>query len=302
MAITGKKYKIGLIGAGRMGERWAKVIRGSPIAELSLVVDPNKEVGEKIALPVGATYLPEFPKKNVSVDAFFIVTPHAYLYQNARRALQFNKPVFIIPGNWDQSYSVSKTEKNRGSRYQHQKFFLDAYLSNSTNKFLTKGLKNIKDCQYRLFCFQNINILGYGLSSGPEFIKERAKSKVNKRELNSLKKGYFKLISKLNKVYSKRNQTQPTIFLTHNVPYNTKIDIILDKNSPLNRQHFGSVVAREFCKKHKPLICIGGHMHEHFRKDKLSKTVLVNAGFGSFVNVLLELKGNKITKLKFKRG
>lgn len=93
--MTGKKYKIGLIGAGRMGERWAKVIDGSTLAELSLIVDPNKEVGEKIALRYGAAYLPGFPEENVSVDAFFIVTPHAYLYQNAKYALQFNKPVFI---------------------------------------------------------------------------------------------------------------------------------------------------------------------------------------------------------------
>jgi len=93
--MTGKKYKIGLIGAGRMGERWAKIISGSLIAELSLVVDLNKEVGEKIALQTDAIYLSEFPKKNVSVDAFFVVTPHAYLYQNARRALLLNKPVFI---------------------------------------------------------------------------------------------------------------------------------------------------------------------------------------------------------------
>ena len=94
-AMTGKKYKIGLVGVGRMGERWAKIISDSPMAELSLVVDPNKEVGEKIAKLYGATYLKEFPPKNLDVDAFFIVTPHAYLYQNARHALRFNKPVFI---------------------------------------------------------------------------------------------------------------------------------------------------------------------------------------------------------------
>lgn len=93
--MTGKKYKIALIGAGRMGERWAKIIHNSPRAELSLVVDPNKEVGEKIARQYNATYLREFPKKNVSIDTFFIVTPHAYLYQNARRALLLDKPVFI---------------------------------------------------------------------------------------------------------------------------------------------------------------------------------------------------------------
>ncbi len=93
--MTGKKYKIALIGAGRMGGRWAKVINSSPIAELALVIDPNKNAGEKIALQNGATYLSEFPKKGGSVDAFIIVTPHAQLYQQARRGLQCGKPVFI---------------------------------------------------------------------------------------------------------------------------------------------------------------------------------------------------------------
>ena len=31
-------------------------------------------------------------------------------------------------------------------------------------------------------------------------------------------------------------------------------------------------------------------MHEHFGKDKLGKTVVVNAGFGSYVNTILEIK------------
>ena len=93
--MTGKKYAIALIGAGRMGERWAKVIHDSPRARLSLVIDPNKKTGEKVAREYGAAYLPAFPKKNVPAHAFFVVTPHAYLYQSARRALLQNKPVFI---------------------------------------------------------------------------------------------------------------------------------------------------------------------------------------------------------------
>src|SRR3989344_7493618 len=89
-----KKYSIALVGAGRMGERWARVISNSRAARLSLVVDPNKKVGEKIAGLHGATYLKEFPRQNIP-DAFFIVTPHAYLYENAMQALKWGKPVFI---------------------------------------------------------------------------------------------------------------------------------------------------------------------------------------------------------------
>jgi len=43
-------------------------------------------------------------------------------------------------------------------------------------------------------------------------------------------------------------------------------------------------------------------MHEHFGKCKISRTICINAGFGPKVNTLIELKGNKIVKLLFKKG
>jgi len=54
--------------------------------------------------------------------------------------------------------------------------------------------------------------------------------------------------------------------------------------------------------KYQPLLCIGGHMHEYFGKLKMGKTTLVNSGFGSHVNVLLELSGSRIKKLDFYKG
>ena len=43
-------------------------------------------------------------------------------------------------------------------------------------------------------------------------------------------------------------------------------------------------------------------MHEHFGKDKIGKTTVINAGFGSYVNVFMEIDKGKIKKLKFYRG
>ena len=40
-------------------------------------------------------------------------------------------------------------------------------------------------------------------------------------------------------------------------------------------------------------------MHEHFGKDKIKSTVIINAGFGSYVNTILEINDNKIIKLEF---
>lgn len=208
----------------------------------------------------------------------------------------FGKPVFLVPGNWDQSYGPTRIKDRGGSPYQYRKSALD-YMLGNTNKFLTKGLKDIKDCQFRLHKFNGINIIGYGLSSFPE--SKMARKLKNKSEAKRLKDTNKKIMNKLSKPYSKKSKKNPTIFITHNVPYNTKIDIIRQKGSPLYGKHHGSTIAREFCAKYSPLVCVGGHIHEHFKKDKIKKTTLINSGFGPKVNVLLEIKENKIKKLKF---
>lgn len=197
----------------------------------------------------------------------------------------FNKPVFALPGNWDWTGNEDWT-------------YLD---KNYWKSYLIKDLKNIRNCHKNIFKFQDITILGHGITSGPEYpVKERIKDEPRKdiqKAKSEYNKDYFK---PLNKLFLKaKKQKQSIIFLTHNVPYNTKLDKILDKKSPRVGQHFGSYLARDLILKHKPLISIGGHMHEHFGKDKLGKTTIVNSGFGSYVNTILEIKHNKITKLKF---
>lgn len=51
--------------------------------------------------------------------------------------------------------------------------------------------------------------------------------------------------------------------------------------------------------KYKPLVCIGGHMHEHYGKIKLGKTVCIAAGFGSNANTLLEIEKGKVKRIRF---
>ena len=213
----------------------------------------------------------------------------------------FNKPVFIVPGNWDQSYGTTKIKNINKNDYLYYKGFLDFWLGKRTNKFLVQGLKNIYDCQYQLFIFPEFNIIGYGLSSAPEYTKQRAK-KFTVLQRRKYKKAYLRILQRLDLLYSKRDRNKPTIFLTHNVPYGTTLDQLINKKSSLHKKHFGSVVALKFCKKYKPLVCIGGHMHEHFRSCKIGATTAINAGFGSFVNVWMELSGSRIKKLEFYRG
>ncbi len=218
---------------------------------------------------------------------------------------KLNKPVFFLPGNWDQSYGPTRIKDSSKSRYHNLKSHLDRYLGKNSNPFLIKGLKNVKDCQYRIHKFQGCNIIGYGLSSSPERVKTHAfwkKHKLSKTERVKLDQLYSKILTRLGNLHKKRDKKFTDIFLSHNVPHNTKLDVILEKNNPYYKKHFGSDIALDFCKKNNPLLCIGGHMHEHFAKCKLGKTTVINAGFGPNVNTLLEIENNKIKSIKFWNG
>ncbi len=215
----------------------------------------------------------------------------------------FGKPVFFIPGNWDQSYGDTKIKDMDKNDYNYRKAFYDYWLGDKLNKKLVKGLRNIIDCQFKLHSFKGINFIGYGLSSAPEKIRKGAGREYTKKQEKMLKEVYQKIINKLDETYKKRNKKLPTIFLTHNVPYNTKLDVLRIKGSEFNGKHFGSTVAREFVLKHKPMLCVGGHMHEHFGKCKLGETICVNVGFGGGKAVMVEISnGNKLEGIRFIEG
>lgn len=100
-----KKYTIALIGAGRMGTRWAKIILESPRVSLAHVVDTDTRQAKRVAEAYGASYSARFADAlGQGIDAVCIVTPHAYLFPLAKQALLAGKHVFVEkPG--------SKTEK-----------------------------------------------------------------------------------------------------------------------------------------------------------------------------------------------
>ncbi|MEK6925140.1 MAG: metallophosphoesterase [Nanoarchaeota archaeon] len=201
----------------------------------------------------------------------------------------FNKPIFALPGNWDW------TGRDEDWKYLHKNYW---------KSYLIKGLNNIRNTHKNIFKFKDLTIVGHGITSGPEYpVKERSKSMSN-AEIKESKENYKRVyFNPMNKLFNKaRKYKSPIIFLTHNIPYNTKLDKILDKKSPRVGQHFGSYLARQLIEKHKPLVSIGGHMHEHFGKDKIKNTTIINAGFGSYVNTIMEIKNNKIKNLEFIRN
>ncbi len=201
-----------------------------------------------------------------------------------------NVPIYSIPGNWD---FVNEDDEW-------------TYLNKDYYKtFLIKGLKNVKDCNQKISKIDNMNkynIIGYGVVNGPELLKYRSYKNIKKTSYVKNEKRYKRLLSKYNKLFmksKKADSSRSTILLSHNVPYNTPLDKIINKDSPMNGHHYGSNLARDMIVKHKPILCIGGHMHEHYGTCKIGKTIVLNAGFGGEKNTLIELENGKIKSIKF---
>jgi Icc-related predicted phosphoesterase len=200
----------------------------------------------------------------------------------------FGVPVYTVPGNWD----WTKEDGNRSSwNYLHKDHW----------QTLIKGLKNIYDLHLKFRDIGDYQLIGHGITSGPEYPQhQEERARFTKTQLATKKLEYKRRFAELDKLF--KRSTKPVVFLSHNVPFNTAIDKITDSASPRKGYHFGSLLAREIIDAHQPLVCVGGHMHEHFTSVKIGKTTAINAGFGSYVNVWLELEQGKIKKLEFYRG
>ena len=198
----------------------------------------------------------------------------------------FGVPVFIVPGNWEWTQ-----DKNADW----------SFLRKDNYSIMKRGLKNIRDVHNKIASAKHYNVIGYGLSFGPEYPQYRdEKKRYSSFDLKMMKKEYEGQVKKLSSLF--RKAKKPVIFLSHNVPFKTSIDKITDRKSPRYGRHYGSVVARKVIEKHRPLVCIGGHMHEHFGKTRIGRTVCINTGFGPHVNTWMELKNNKVENLQFHRG
>lgn len=194
----------------------------------------------------------------------------------------FDVPVYFVPGNND--WTPEKDAK------------WDFLKQNHYGRLIL-GLEHLVDVHHRLVDAGECQIIGHGLSSGPEYPQYKQDiDALTAKKLGERRREYQRDLGKVSKLFDRA--TKPIVFLSHNVPFNTPIDAINNQQSPRNGQHFGSLVARVAIDKYHPLICFGGHMHEHFAQCKLGKTVCVNVGYGSNVNTILEIKDGKISRLQ----
>jgi Icc-related predicted phosphoesterase len=203
---------------------------------------------------------------------------------------RFDIPVFLVVGNNDRT---GTKRKKKGWKFNQKDLFTP----------LLKKYKNIILIDLGGAKFEGFYFIGYGQNnSSPElpmykFQKEDLTKKQLAKELKNFKH-YIKTLGK----FFKKADPKKTIFLVHNAPFNTKLDKITSKKAPkaVRGKHFGSLVARKIIEKYKPLLCVGGHMHEGFGVDKIGRTLCVNNGatFESHY-ATIEIKNSKV-KVKLK--
>jgi Icc-related predicted phosphoesterase len=205
------------------------------------------------------------------------------------RLNSYGVPVLFVPGNWDQSYGKTRIKNVQKSRYNKLRSVMDRWFALRSNRRLLQGFENVYDLQFGLYKDEFVNFIGYGLTNNVDNFREDIRKKgLSDLERKELGESFDKILRRLPKLWKNRNKKVPIIFCSHNMPYGV-MDKSLIKKSYAYKKSLGSWVARRFCLKKKPAVCVGGHLHEYYGKRKLGVTTVVNAGFGRDAQVLLDV-------------
>lgn len=150
---------------------------------------------------------------------------------------------------------------------------------------MLKKYKNIKRFDYSYFRFGEYIFIGMRGHSSPGKVKSKAYKK-SKKKLDDL---------------FRRFRKNKTIFVSHIVPYNTKLDKMSKKaHKKVRGKHYGSKLAQRIIKKHQPLFCFAGHFHENIGKTKIRNTIVINPGAAKDGKAaIIELDKGKVKKVKF---
>jgi len=191
-------------------------------------------------------------------------------------------PVFLVHGNVDNKYEADtydpKRKKNLWKWYDQDHFTP-----------LLKKYKNIKEFTYSYVKFQDYIFIGAYGQTFPGKVKSKnyQKSKIK--------------LNKLFKKFSKENKQGKVIFVSHNVPYNTRLDkISMKADKKVINKHYGAKLIKRTISKYQPILSIAGHIHEGFGKDKIGKTLALNTGSAAEgKGIIIELQSNKKPKVKF---
>ncbi len=76
----------------------------------------------------------------------------------------------------------------------------------------------------------------------------------------------------LNKGWADIKDAKVKVQITHNPPFNSRLDMISVGT------HVGSRVVRDFIEEKKPAVSVSAHIHEARGTDRIGNTLLINAG------------------------
>ena len=163
-------------------------------------------------------------------------------------------PVITVVGNVDY-ISLNDSSDERPSKY-------DLRRRDLFDRILKKYL-NIKRFDYSFVQFGDYVFIGAYGGSFPGHVKSKS----------------FRRYRKKLDVLFRRFNGRKILFVSHNVPYNTKLDkISMKAHKAVRGKHYGSKLIRRVIDKWQPVLHIGGHIHEGRGMQKLGKTLCVNPG------------------------
>lgn len=161
-------------------------------------------------------------------------------FQKIRDAIPIEIPIYYIPGNREYEPFASEVTGLPQNVYPIH-----------NRKIKISGKNNV-----------NVWLVGFG-SALPginnNFVKEEPEI-------------YDALNSLFLSLNQEKNSTDKVILVSHNPPYNTKLDQA--HISP----NVGSKSLRKLIEEYQPDICVCGHIHESFGIQELGKTKCVNPG------------------------
>ncbi|WP_414838195.1 metallophosphoesterase family protein [Candidatus Nanosalina sp. VS9-1] len=190
----------------------------------------------------------------------------------------FDKPVFLVPGNWDWIGDEAWD-----------------FLGENHFQKLVDEFNNIHNINGEIFQDSEYSYIGYGPCPGPEIPQYEDDRPEDEQEMKEIRKEYTEQKERLEKLF--QASEKPVIFLSHNVPHNTSLDRIENPDSPADGRHYGSIIVRELIEEKNPVLSIAGHMHEGYGKEKIGGTVAVNAGLNR--HVVIDLENEKVGNLDF---
>ncbi len=192
-------------------------------------------------------------------------------------------PVFTVLGNHDHPPTDAWDRNFKSSwKWDNKKIY-----------FISKTLKkysHIKRIDYSYAKFKDYVFIGM---RGHSFTG-RVKSKAYKKHRDKL--------DKLFKKFRKENKEGKVIFVSHNSPYNTKLDKVTakDAHNVVKGRHLGSKMFKRVIKFYQPILSLSGHVDEGRGKQKIGKTLAINCGsIHHGYGAIIELDKGKIKKIKF---